>query len=101
MSPIPLEQLAPVRHLALDLFLLGFAAGLSLTAALFFLRFWRDTRDFLFLGFAAFFLILGGTNVVVLDLAHPNEGSAWIFLLRLLSTLIVVAVILIKNAGRG
>jgi dolichol kinase len=101
MSPIPIEHLAPIAHLRIDLFLLGFIAACSFVAALFFLRFWRTTRDKLFLGFAAFFLIECGTCVVVLNLDHPNVGNPWLFLLRLLATLAVLGAIMGKNAARN
>lgn len=100
MSPVPLDQMAPIAHLSTDLFLLGFVAGCSFVAGLFFLRFWRDTRDLLFLGFAAFFLIQGGIDAVLLNLSHPNVANPWLFLLRLVSTLAVLAAILWKNTVR-
>lgn len=100
MNQIPLDQLAPIAHLSLDLFLLGFIAGCSFVAGLFFLRFWRDTRDLLFLGFAVFFLTQAGINAVVLTLSHPNVANPSIFSLRLISTLAVLAAILWKNTAR-
>ncbi len=100
MNQIPLDQLAPIGHLSADIFLLGFVAGCSLVAGLFFLRFWRDTRDPVFLGFAAFFLIQGGTAASELSFAHPNVAGPWVFFLRLLSTLAVLAGILWKNTAR-
>lgn len=100
MSQIRLDQLAPIAHLSTDIFLLGFVTGCSFVAGLFFLRFWRDTRDLLFLGFAAFFLIQGGSNAFILTMAHPNVASPWLFLLRLFSTFAVLAAILWKNTAR-
>lgn len=94
------DRLAPIAHLSADLFLLGFVSGCSLVGGLFFLRFWRDTRDLLFLGFAAFFLIQGASNAVILSLAHPNVANPWLFLLRLISTVAILAAILWKNAAR-
>jgi uncharacterized membrane protein HdeD (DUF308 family) len=90
----------PIWHPLTDIFLLGFIAALSLIAGLFFLRFWRSTRDFLFLAFAAFFIIQGGSNAFVVSLSHPNEGSLWIFLIRLLSVLVLLGAILWKNVGK-
>jgi uncharacterized membrane protein HdeD (DUF308 family) len=98
MNQIPLGQFAPVAHPLLDLFLLGFIAGCSLVAVLFFLRFWRDTRDSLFIGFAAFFLIQGCIDVLVLAQSHPNIASPWIYCLHLASTFALLLVILWKNA---
>ena len=99
MTPIPTSQLAPIAHPAIDLFLLGFVSACSLVAGLFFLRFWRDTHDPLFLGFAAFFTIQGLSEALTLTLPHPNQGALWLFLLRLAATLAVLGAILWKNAS--
>ena len=100
MTPLPASQLAPVLHPALDLFLLGFVTACSLVAGLFFLRFWRDTHDLLFLGFSAFFAIEGVSEALSLTLPHPNQGALWLFLLRLVATLAVLTAILWKNTSR-
>ena len=78
-------------------FLLGVIATASLTAGLFFLRFWRDTRDSLFLAFAVAFIIEGFNRSALLLLKHPNEGSPWIYLVRLFAFLIILAGIVNKN----
>ena len=99
MSPIPLNLLAPIRHPALDLFLLGFATACSVVAGLFFLRFWHDTHDPLFLGFATFFVIEGASEALALTLSRPNDGAPWLFLMRLVATLAVLGAILWKNTS--
>ena len=38
-------HLAPIAHPTADAFLMGFVSACSLIAALFFLKFWRRTRD--------------------------------------------------------
>ena len=91
--------MSPITHPVLDTFLLGFIAASSLFAGIFFLRFWRETRDSLFLAFSAFFLIQSVLSAVVLDLPEPNEGTPWIFTLRLVSVAGVLGAILGKNAG--
>jgi hypothetical protein len=78
-------------------FLLGVTACASLTASLFFLRFWRDTRDGLFLAFTAFFLIEAITRAVLLFFAHPGEGSPWIYIARLIGLVLILAAIAKKN----
>jgi len=80
-------------------FLLGALSAFSFTAGVFFLKFWRDTRDFFFLAFAAFFFIEGGNRVALLFFAHPNEGSPWIYIVRLLALLLILGAILRKNYG--
>jgi uncharacterized membrane protein HdeD (DUF308 family) len=93
--------MSPILHPVADTFLLGFIACCSLVAVLFFLRFWRATHDFLFLAFAIFFLGQGASYTLALLFSHPNEGSPYLFLLRLLSVLVLLAAILRKNAGKG
>ena len=82
-------------------FLLGVIGTASLTAALFFLRFWKQTHDRLFLAFAAFFAIEAVNRVVLLYLERPNEGSPWIYLFRLFGLLVLLAAILEKNYKRS
>lgn len=89
--------MTPIAHPVTDTFLLGFIAGAAFAACLFFLRFWKDTRDSLFFAFAAFFALLSVSEALLLNFPSPNEGSPWLFLVRLLSVLIVLAAILKKN----
>jgi uncharacterized membrane protein HdeD (DUF308 family) len=85
-------------------FLLGVISTASLCAGLFFLRFWRKTRDRLFLAFAVSFFIEGVNRVAFLTLSRPNEGSPVIYLVRLLAFLLILTAIIGKNyspvAGR-
>lgn len=82
-------------------FLLGVIAAASFTAASYFLRFWRQTRDIFFLAFAASFFVEGCNRVSFLFLNKPNEGSPWIYLIRMFSFLLIVAAILKKNYGKN
>ncbi len=90
-----------ITHPLTDAFLMGFIAAASLVAGVFFLRFWRDAHDSLFLAFATFFGIQAVTDVAGLNLARPNEGNSWIFLLYLLSIVVVIVAVIRKNAGKG
>lgn len=83
----------------LNAFLLGVIATTSITAAVFFLRFWKRTRDSLFLAFAVAFLIEGVNRIAVLEVERPNEGSPWTYVVRLIAFLIILAGILNKNYG--
>lgn len=80
-------------------FLLGVVATTSVTAGVFFLRFWRETRDTLFLTFAIAFIIEGVNRTFMLFLKNPNEGSPWIYMVRLFAFLLILAGILRKNLG--
>jgi uncharacterized membrane protein HdeD (DUF308 family) len=51
----------------------------SLTAAAFFFRFWRRTRDLLFLAFAVAFAIEGVNRLAFLFIVAPNEGAPAIY----------------------
>jgi uncharacterized membrane protein HdeD (DUF308 family) len=93
--------MSPITHPILDYFLLGFIAACSLVAGLFFLRFYRGTRDPLFLAFLFFFVVQGCTNAATLELDRPNLGSPIIFIVRLLSVLVVLVAILWKNMAKN
>lgn len=83
----------------IDGFLIGVIATSSVTAGFFFLKFWTKTRDSLFLAFGASFLIEGLNRCAVLFVQKPNEGSPWIYLVRLVSMLLILVAILRKNLG--
>jgi uncharacterized membrane protein HdeD (DUF308 family) len=77
--------------------LMGAVAMASLTAMLFFLKFWRQTRDSLFLFFALAF----GLDAVIrllLGLAQVSaETEPFFYLARLVSFALIIAAIIRKN----
>jgi uncharacterized membrane protein HdeD (DUF308 family) len=83
----------------INAFLLGVIAMSSLTAGVFFLRFWRDTHDSLFLAFAVAFLIEALNRTASLLLVQPNEGTPWIYIVRLFAFVLILAAIVNKNRG--
>jgi hypothetical protein len=71
-------------------FLSGAVALAFLVCALFFLRFWRRTRDGLFLSFALAFLLLGiGQTVLALG-NIPTEERGSLYLIRLVAFLVIL-----------
>jgi len=74
---------------------MGFAV-----CAVFFLRFWRRTRDSLFLVFSIAFLLLALNQALTTLLGLPLEERSWLYLLRLAAFLIIIAAIVRKNIGR-
>jgi hypothetical protein len=90
--------LAPIAHIRLDMFLLGYIAAVSAVVALYFLRFWKETRDFLFMAFAIFFIVQGGTRAFALSTSSPNLALDWVNIVRLLAVLLLIAAILRKNS---
>jgi amino acid permease len=97
MSPSSAQQLAPLTHPLFDLFLLGFIVACSLVAALFFLRFWKSTRDPLFIAFSAFFGIQAVNYAMLLAVEHPNEGNFLHSIIRLLAVIGLLAAMVWKN----
>ena len=85
----------------LEAFLLGVIATSSLTAGVFFLRFWKKTHDSLFLAFSVAFFVEGFNRCAVLFLTKPNEGSPYIYIVRLLTFLFILGAILHKNYGKA
>jgi uncharacterized membrane protein HdeD (DUF308 family) len=82
-----------------EVFLLGVVATSSITAGMFFLKFWARTKDSLFLCFSIAFIVEGLNRIGTLFLEHPNEGSPWVYLVRLIAYLIILGGILHKNYG--
>lgn len=78
---------------------LGAAAMGSTVAALFFLRFWRQTHDRLFLMFAVAFLVDAVMRVVLAVTEVPNEQEPFFYLGRLLTFILIVVAIVDKNRG--
>lgn len=78
-------------------FLAGAVAMGFFVCALFFLRFWRRTRDQLFLAFSLAFALLG-TGQSVLALANiPSEERGSLYLFRLGAFAIILVAIIRKN----
>jgi len=83
--------------MVIESFLLGIIVATSLTAGMFFLKFWRATRDPLFLAFALAFTIESVNRLSFLFVDQPNEGSPGIYAVRLLAFLLILAAIVWKN----
>lgn len=78
-------------------FFSGAAAACSWIATLLFLRFWRASRDRLFLLFALAFLVLG-VNWFLVSAIHPGgETRHYFYLVRLLAFLLILGAIIDKN----
>jgi uncharacterized membrane protein len=78
-------------------FLSGAVALGFFVCGLFFLRFWRRTRDQLFLAFALAFALLG-IGQSILALANiPTEERGSIYLIRLTAFALILFAILRKN----
>jgi hypothetical protein len=78
-------------------FLLGVICTCSVLAGIFFLKFWRRTRDTLFLAFGIAFLVEGANRAFLLELSNPKQAQPLTYIVRLLASLIILAGILHKN----
>jgi hypothetical protein len=80
--------------------LIGALAAASFTVGLFFLRFWRATRDRFFLLFALAFWIEGAHRVVAYQWFGSDEGTPLHYLVRLIAYGLIIAAIIDKNRSR-
>jgi hypothetical protein len=71
---------------------MGFAV-----AALMFLKFWRRTREGLFLAFAGSFLLLGVTQALLTLGGFVDEQRSWLYLLRLAAFLLILLALFLQN----
>ncbi len=70
-------------------------------AALFFLRFWRRTRDRLFLAFAIAFALLALNQALAQWLGAADERVGYTYLLRVIGFVLILAAVVDKNVSRG
>ncbi|MFV3131087.1 DUF5985 family protein [Niveispirillum sp. KHB5.9] len=84
-----------MQHFIWGLITMGY-----LLAGLFFLRFWSRTRDLLFGAFAVAFWLLALNQGLVAVADLPREEVSWLYLLRLLAFMIIIAAVVEKNARR-
>jgi hypothetical protein len=84
----------------IDGLLTGIIFATSLVASLFFIKFWRITRDTLFLSFAISFSIEGLTRLMALLVLVPGESTPVFYVARMFAYLIIVAAIVRKNRKR-
>jgi hypothetical protein len=75
----------------------GAIAVASLVAALFFFRFWRQTRDRFFLYFALSFLIEAANRVALGLLVGADEDGALFYSVRLVAYGLILLAIWQKN----
>lgn len=82
-------------------FLQGATMLASLGVALFFLTYWRRTRDRLFLAFAVAFTVFAVNRAVLSALDEASEARTFVYLLRALAFTCIALAVLDKNYGRS
>jgi hypothetical protein len=86
--------MTPLTHALLGAVLMG-----DVIAALFFVRFWKLTDDRFFLFFAASFIAIAVSRVVVDEYIPPIGYEPFGYMIRILSYLFIIAGILYKNTS--
>lgn len=81
----------------IDAFFMGAIVMGFATAGLFFLRYWKETRERLFCLFAIAFFLLAANRVVLLLFHETSEHALVPYLVRLLTFGIILAAIIDKN----
>lgn len=84
-------------------FMWGVLAMASLVAALFFLRFWRESRERLFVFFALAFTGLAANWIGLAVIDHPTDEAQpkYAYLVRLVAFVILLIGIVDKNRRSG
>jgi uncharacterized membrane protein HdeD (DUF308 family) len=85
---------------AVNSIMLGAVAMASSVAALFFLRFWRQTRDTLFLLFSLAFAVDAVTRLAIGLANVSNEDEPLFYIARFVTFALIVVAIINKNRGR-
>jgi hypothetical protein len=78
-------------------FLSGAISMACLTIALFFLRFWRQTGDRLFVIFAAAFGLLMVERLMLATVSTSHELAPYIYVVRLLAFILIMGAVVDKN----
>ncbi|HET7786867.1 MAG TPA: DUF5985 family protein [Myxococcales bacterium] len=86
-----------MSSLALANFSYGVIAALCWVVGLYFLGFWRKTRDRFFGYFAAAFWLLGLGRLAMAALGETSEARRFIYLLRLVAYAVFLVAIVDKN----
>lgn len=86
----------PEQWMTFSAFLNGVVTMGHFTAGVFFLRFWKRTRDRLFVFFASAFWLLSAVRLLTIFRADEEHPFYWV---RLIGYMIILAGIVDKNVG--
>ena len=82
-------------------FISGAICMACFTIALFLFRFWRRTRDRLFLMFGAAFLLMMIERIILVSIGSSHEFAPYVYVVRLLAFVLIIAAIVDKNRTAG
>jgi hypothetical protein len=78
-------------------FILGATFMAYLVAGLFFLRFWKETRDRFFISFAMAFAIMGFNQVAFIYVDPDSEARTYFYIARFFAFMLIFISIVNKN----
>lgn len=81
-------------------FIFGLVAMAYFVVGVFFLRFWTQTKDRLFVWFCAAFWILAFQRVLLTVLGETKETPWYIIIFRLIGYIIILVAIVDKNRSK-
>jgi hypothetical protein len=81
------------------IFLQGISSMGAYASGLFFLRFWRESRDSLFAFFGTAFLLLGVSWTLLAFIAPAEDTRPYIYGLRLVAFALIILGTVLKNRG--
>jgi hypothetical protein len=84
-----------MREIVIGVLATGFAVS-----GLFFLRFWRDTRDRLFAFFALAFFLMAVNRLGFAFVSDRGDRGDYLYWIRLLAFAIILVAIIDKNIAR-
>ena len=78
-------------------FLQAVSATAALISATIFVRYWRQSRDPLFVQFALAFAVLG-VSWAILSVVNPiGDANPYVYVLRLIAFLLIIVAVVVKN----
>jgi uncharacterized membrane protein YeiB len=84
----------------MNLFISGAIMMGYAVAGLFFLRFWRETRDRLFSIFALAFWVLAINRFAFLFIDEASEARTYVYLMRLVAFSLILVALIDKNRSK-
>lgn len=78
-------------------FLQAVSATLALVSGLIFVRFWRESRDMLFLFFGAAFWMMALSWALLALVSPTGEARPYVYAIRLIAFLLIIAGMIQKN----
>ena len=82
-------------------FLSGAICMAYVVVTIFFLKFWKKTRDSLFLCFAAAFVLFTIVRISLSVISQESEARGFLYLGRGLAVLLIVVAVIQKNKGKN